>query len=355
MRILFVSWRDLAHPQAGGSEVLIDRLARGVQARGHEAALLCGRPVAPRPYTVVAAGGTYSQYLRVPLAHARRFRDWDLLVDVENGIPYFSPLWRRRPSLCLMHHVHKDQWATRFPAPVAAVGRALEHHAVPLVYRNRLFVAVSPSTADAVAELGVPRSRIRVMPEGVDPAPTPAPTRSSTPLFLALGRLVPHKRVDVLLRAWDRVRAVTGGTLVVAGDGPELPRLRTLAGPGVELRGPVSEAEKHRLLGSAWLFVHTAHHEGWGIVVMEAAAAATPTLAFDVPGVRDAVVHGSTGELVASEDALVDRWIHLAFDAAERERLGVNARARATGFDWDTTVDRFLGFAEEALALASLP
>ena len=51
--ILFVAWRDLANRQAGGSEVLVDRLASGVLARGHQVTLLCGGTVAERPYRVV--------------------------------------------------------------------------------------------------------------------------------------------------------------------------------------------------------------------------------------------------------------------------------------------------------------
>ena len=73
-------------------------------------------------------------------------------------------------------------------------------------------------------------------------SPAPPPTaRSPQPLFLALGRL-PAKRLDVLLRLWDQVRPVTGGQLVIAGDGPERARLRRWPGPGVEFAGRVSEA-----------------------------------------------------------------------------------------------------------------
>src|SRR3954471_14168090 len=94
LRVLFVSWRDMAHPQAGGSELLVDRLARGLIQRGHEAALVCGGPVGQHEYPVADAGGTYGQYVRAPLAYWRHFGDADLVVDVENGLPFFSPLWR---------------------------------------------------------------------------------------------------------------------------------------------------------------------------------------------------------------------------------------------------------------------
>jgi glycosyltransferase involved in cell wall biosynthesis len=123
-----------------------------------------------------------------------------------------------------------------------------------------------------------------------------------------------------------------------------------MAGPGVELPGWVTEAEKHRLLGSAWLLVHPAAVEGWGLVVMEAAARETPTLGFDVPGVRDSVVDGRSGVLARSDDGLVGAWTQLAADGPGRHAMGRWARARARQFSWSSTVDRFLEVAAEARA-----
>jgi glycosyltransferase involved in cell wall biosynthesis len=348
LRVLFLSWRDLAHPQRGGSEYVNHRLATGLQARGHEVALLAGGPVASREYAVVDAGGTYSQYLRAPVRARRRFGDWDLVVDVENGIPFFSPWWWRGPILCLVHHVHVEQWGMYFPAPIAWTGRTLESRVMPRAYRRHLFVAVSPSTATSLAALGVDRARIRTIEMGCDPVPVTAP-RSESPMFLSLGRLVPHKRVGRLLELWERVRPVTGGRLVVAGDGPELARLRTLAGPGVELLGAVPEADKRRLLAEAWVLVHTAHHEGWGTVIMEAASVGTPTIGFDVPGVRDSVVDGESGLLARDDDAFVAAWIRLATDEGERARLAQGARERAATFTWDRSVDAFEAACREAV------
>jgi glycosyltransferase involved in cell wall biosynthesis len=351
MRVLFMSWRDLAHPQAGGCEYVNDRLAIGLTARGHEVALLCGDPVAEHPYRVHGLGGTYAQYARAPFAYHRRFRRWDVLVDVENGIPFFSPVWRRGPVVCLVHHVHVDQWSMYFRAPAARLGRALETAAMPRIYRDRLFVAVSRSTADSLVDLGVDPSRIRVVEMGVEPVDA-LYRASPTPLFLALGRLVPHKRVELLLELWERVRPVTGGTLVIAGEGPEHERLRDLAGDGVELRGAVTEAEKRHLLGAAWILVHAAHHEGWGTVIMEAAAAGTPTVAFDVPGVRDSVVDGETGILADGDDAFVRAWSRLATDATARAAMSERARARAATFTWDRAVERFERVLVEAVGRA---
>jgi glycosyltransferase involved in cell wall biosynthesis len=355
MRFLFVAWRDMAHPKAGGSEVVIDMLARGLIQRGHEATLLCGGPTGPRLYPVVANAGTYTQYLMAPLRYARRFRGVDVVVDVVNGMPYFSPLWRRRPRLASVTHVHTSQWSRYFPPPIAAAARFVERHGLRLAYRNTRFITISESSRGDLSSLGLDRSHIYLMRLGSTVDGTgDSVERSPEPMFVALGRLAPNKRLDLLLDLWKRVSAQTGGRLVIAGDGPERARLaeRIRSEPGlhnVVLEGRVSEARKAELLRQAWLIVHTAEHEGWGLVITEAALCRTPALAYNAPGVRDAVQDGVTGVLVGSDDAFADQWIALAGDAQRRERLGVSAAELAAVATWDRTVEDFLTAAEAAI------
>jgi glycosyltransferase involved in cell wall biosynthesis len=183
----------------------------------------------------------------------------------------------------------------------------------------------------------------------MNPPAITAPT-SREPLFVAVGRLVPHKRVDLLLDMWDRVHPLVGGRLVIVGDGPERARLEALAGPGVHFAGRVPGEAKERLLGAAWALVHPSLLEGWGLVVMEAAVHGTPTLAFDVPGVRDSVVHGRTGLLAGSADEFEQPWLALAADRRRREALGQRAKERAALFSSKATADRFEVVALEAVA-----
>jgi glycosyltransferase involved in cell wall biosynthesis len=118
----------------------------------------------------------------------------------------------------------------------------------------------------------------------------------------------------------------------------------------VTFAGHVTDEEKWRLLRRAWLLVHGAHHEGWGIAVVEAAACGTPALAFDVPGVRDAVVAGETGVLVDDETELTAAWVQLSADPHIRRRLGDAAHRRASTLSWEATVSQFVAVAEEAIA-----
>jgi glycosyltransferase involved in cell wall biosynthesis len=349
LRIVALSWRDLVHPSAGGAEVLIDRILTGLHERGHDVTLVCGGPTSRHQFDVRDAGGTYSQYLRAPAICTRHFRDADVLIDVQNGLPYFSPLWRRRPSVCLVHHVHTDQWGARFPGPVAALFRSTERRAMPAIYRNRRYVAISRSTAISLSTIGVRPESITVIESGVDAPQGPATPRSAEPLLLSLNRLVPHKRIEQLLKAWSLVHTKIGGRLVIAGDGPLIEDLRRQARtiPRVDVLGRVEEAKKAELLASAWVVLSAAHHEGWGMSVLEGAAFGTPTLAVDAPGIRDAVVDGVTGCLVAPKDerelprALGRAMVELVRDTAHRDELGTAARRRAADLSWSHAVDRW--------------
>jgi glycosyltransferase involved in cell wall biosynthesis len=350
-RLLFIAWRDLANRRAGGSEVLVDRLAAGMKARGDRVSLLCGGPSAERDYEVIRSGGTYSQFVRAPAAYWRHVRDSDLVVEVCNGMPFLTPLWCGRPKICLVNHMHTELWRMMFPRPVAAMGRFAESKVMPWAHRDNLFLTVSNSTADALREIGVADDRIRQICNGVV-QPDPLTPRSAEPLFVALGRLTEYKRIDMLLRLWERVRHVVGGKLVIVGDGPERPRLETLAGPDVIFTGRVSEEEKHRLLCSAWLLLHPAMIEGWGIVITEAAIRGTPAIGFDVPGLRDSVVNGHTGLLVKNEGQFASAWASLALDRQRSDAIGVAARDRAERLHWSAAVEGFAQVADEALGRA---
>lgn len=351
MRVLINSWRDLCHPNAGGSEVVVDQLANGLRHRGHDVTVRAGGPTDDHEhYTAVAGGGTYTQY--VPrLSDVRRMRSMDIVVDVNNGMGFYSPLFTDVPTVGLVHHVHTSQWPLYFPAPIAALGSWQERALMPRAYRSSVIVATSPSTHASLKDLGLHPDRIRQIPLTVDLHAPDDVAKSPEPLVVACGRLTAHKRIDVLLQLWERVRPTTGGRLVIIGDGPERARLEAMAGPGVEFTGHVSNEEKARLLASAWLLTHTAPWEGWGLVITEAGVCGTPSVGFDVRGVRDAIRGGRSGLLAADGDEFVASWLSLVGDPELRARLGEGARRYANSLAAADPADVFEAVLLEAIEL----
>jgi glycosyltransferase involved in cell wall biosynthesis len=228
------------------------------------------------------------------------------------------------------------------------VGPLLEGPVSRRVYEGAAFVAVSPSTRRDMRRRLRLRGPIQVVPNGMTSIPGAARERSATPRITCVGRLVPHKRLELLLEALPQALAATPDLRVdLVGDGPERARLEELVAElaledVVTFHGRVDDETRDRLLGAAWLTVQPSHHEGWGLTVLEANARGVPALAFRVPGLRDAV-RPDTGWLVPEGGplgpALVQALETLA-DPDAAAAIARRARAWAAGFSWEATAAR---------------
>lgn len=313
-RVAVVNWRDTEHSSAGGAEAYAWQYARALRDGGAEVELLTAREPGQTAtavkdgITVRRRGGTVGFYLATALRLLARRRRLDAVVDPSCGLPVFAPLFvrRRTPVVLVVHHVHQAQFATHFPAPVAGIAGWLERVLMPLVYRRRTVVAVSSSTIEEMrTQLGW-RGPIGLLENGATLPDLGAgsPEEQDPDRVVVLGRLVTHKRVDLVLHALDALRSERPRLRVdVVGDGPERPALEGLAarlglGHRVTFHGFVDEPTKSALLRRAAVHVCASDAEGWGLTVIEAAGHGVPTLARDVPGLRDSVRRGETGWLV---------------------------------------------------------
>ncbi|MBI4408722.1 MAG: glycosyltransferase family 4 protein, partial [Gemmatimonadetes bacterium] len=284
-------------------------------------------------------GGRYTFNLVAPGYYRARLRReaFDLVVEDLNKVPLFTPLWCGTPLVLLVHHLFGRTAFEEAAFPVAAATWLLER---PLarVYGRAPVQAVSRSTADDLERRGFAADRITVIPNGVDLeffTPDPSVLRAPLPTALYLGRLKRYKRVDLILRAFARLKdRGLRARLVIAGQGDYERQLRRLCrelglAEQVTMPGFVSEDDKRRQFRQAWVHVLTSHKEGWGISNLEAAACGTASVASDSPGLRDSVVDGVTGFLVphGDLDSLTDRLERLLTDAQLRDRLGAQARA----------------------------
>jgi glycosyltransferase involved in cell wall biosynthesis len=352
VRIIVANWRDPWHPQAGGAERYAWEMARGLAARGAVVRFLTARaPGQSRRerrdgIEIIRVGGRFTVYPLVLgwlLAHRRSA---DLVLDCQNGIPFFTPvvLPRRVPVLCVMHHVHATQFGVHFPPWMARVGRLLEGPAARTVYRRHACVAVSPSTIATMRDRLHWTGDIYLIPNG---APVPEPSVPGAPGaaegLVWVGRLVVHKRAELILPVAER-----GFTIDVIGRGPagdalsEAITSRRLTG-GVRLRGFLPEDEKRAVLSGSLLHLNTSQGEGWGLCVLEAAALGVPTVAYDVEGLRDSVREGETGWLVRDGEQLADiveRAAKELADPARRAQVAAACRDWASRLGWDRSTAR---------------
>jgi glycosyltransferase involved in cell wall biosynthesis len=361
-RIHFVAWRDLDDPEAGGSELHAHKVASlwaeaGLDVTFRTSAVPGGPPALTRGgYRVLRRAGRYAVFPGAAWEGIRMGqRPGDGLVEIWNGMPFFSPLWYRGPRVVFLHHVHAEMWGMVLPPALARLGDAVERRLAPPVYRHSRVVTLSESSRREIEEmLGLRADRITVAPPGVDPRYTPAPgaMRSPVPLVVAVGRLVPVKRFDVLLRALARVKKEQPALeAVIVGEGYERPALESLraevgATDWVQLPGRGGEDELLSWYRRAWVVASSSQREGWGMTLTEAAACGTPSVATNIAGHADAVLDGESGLLVDDEDDLAQALARVLGDEVLRSRLAKGALARARWFTWEATARRAL----EALA-----
>jgi glycosyltransferase involved in cell wall biosynthesis len=356
-RILFLNWRDLSNPASGGAESYTEQIARRFVRAGASITLFTSTFEGAPPYDwsneylVIRKGSRFGVYLAAA-RHLKRYAShYDAVVDFQNGIPFFAPLWgpAAMPVVCVLHHVHQRQFDLYFRWPMNHVGRLLEGRVSRRVYGDRPMVAVSPSTrAEMRRELRM-RGPVHIVPNGVD-APQPSSMiRSPSPSIALVTRLVPHKQISHLievvpdlLRRWPDLR------VDIAGSGTEHQALeeqvrRLGLEKTVTLPGRVSEQTKSDLLAQAWLTVAPSVAEGWGLTVMEANTVGTPAVAYDVPGLRDSVRHGVTGWLVQSGESLATALVNALDELSDPHRqrqVAEQARAWAHSFSWDSSAER---------------
>lgn len=347
LRIAVVNWRDPWHPAAGGAETYAWEMARRFVRAGARVRFVTARaPGQARHQTVEGVrldrmGGLFTVYPLVLAWLLRRRSRFDVVLDCQNGIPFFTPwvLRRRTRIFCVVHHVHDRQFGVHLPRWQAMIGRFLEGPASRWSYRGRASVAVSPSTVEAMRERLGWTGRIHIIPNGVNTTIDEKIEKSRRPRLVCVGRLVAHKRVDLLLDAVTELRERWPDlTVDIIGRGPEEERLRARLPEGVTMHGYLSEEEKERLISQAWLQVNASQGEGWGLCVLEAAALGVPTVAFDVDGLRDAIRHGRTGWLVP-EGAGLAKGIAAALDELDGTQ-SARCRAWAARFCWDSSAER---------------
>lgn len=232
-----------------------------------------------------------------------------------------------------------------------------------LLRRVNMFLPVSQYTAGLLHEHGVPPSRTHVVPNGTDPERfrprdgTPVRERlglSGRTILLTVGRLVRRKGIDTVLRALPTIADTCPDvTYVIAGTGPDRPRLDQLAARlgvrnRVQFAGEVDHDRLPLFYSAADLFVMPAREdppdiEGFGLVFLEANACGTPVIGARSGGIPDAIRDGETGLLVPPDapDALADAAIRILTTPGLADTLGEQGRHRAVHeASWDRVADR---------------
>ncbi|MEO5842788.1 MAG: glycosyltransferase family 4 protein [Acidimicrobiales bacterium] len=351
------AFRDLDDPEGGGAEEHAAQVCAHLALAGIDVTMHTGRVKgAPRDvrrdgYRVLRRGGRLGVFAMSPFDEITgRMGPCDGLIEVFHGVPFFAPLWSRKPQIGLVHHVHLGTWDMLLPGPLGRVGEFFERHAVPIVYRKRALVTAALSARDEIVEhYRAAPERIAIAYHGVDPRFTTGGARSPRPLVVTVARMMPQKGLDDLLPALIDVRSrVPDAEAVIVGDGPHRERLEAKAialGAGDWLRfvGKVSDDELVSWYQRAWVVASASKREGFGLTLTEAAACGTPVVATRIPGHLDAVDDGRSGLLVDNLAEFADAVVALLNDADRRDALRAGALEHAAKFTWEASTAALFG------------
>lgn len=354
--VLLLCWRDTSHPQGGGSETYLQRIGAHLAHSGLTVTLRTARYRGARRHDtadgihISRAGGRYTVYIWAalamlgarlgigPLRHTRP----DVIIDTQNGVPFFARLIYGRRVALLVHHCHREQWPVAGPL-LGRLGWAVESQLAPRLHRHNQYITVSLPSAHDLTTLGVDTHRIAIVRNGLDPAPphtltiTPAPN----PRIVVLSRLVPHKNIEDALDAVAALRPdIPQLHLDIIGSGWWQTRLADHAAhlgiaDAVTFHGHIDDTAKHGVLQQSWVHVLPSRKEGWGLAVIEAAQHGVPTIGYrSAGGLTDSIVDGVTGILVDNPHHLTQQLRQLLTDNIARTELGTKALERTYDFSW---------------------
>jgi glycosyltransferase involved in cell wall biosynthesis len=329
--------------QKGGMERQAGQLATRLAARGHR--VVCVSTIAPRHYGERGLELPGVTVHRVPVTRTPVFESAARALFARSGGVDVIYAAHYRCGL----HAGRIARATRTPV-VCKFACSGEHGDFRVMGTGRLeemraldrYVCMTDALKEEALAHGLDAAKIVSIPNGVDLGAFSRPRREEPGLVLFCGRLNTQKRLDVLLRAVEKVKAAR---LEVAGTGEEEDALRALARSlGIEGRVDFlgARSDVAALHARAQVFCLPSASEGLPNALLEALAAGTPSVATDIPGNRDVATEGREGLLVppGDVDALARAIARLLEDRALAGRLGAAGRERARAFDLESVARR---------------
>ncbi|AIU69538.1 glycosyl transferase [Thermococcus eurythermalis] len=349
MKILWLNWKDIQHPEAGGAEVYTHEIAKRLVKKGYEVTLFTSHfKGAERRDEIdgieIVREGKIVGLFDTVYSHAKRFYrenkdEFDLVIDEINTRPFLTPKYVDKPIIALIHQLAVEFWDYKTPFPINLIGKHFLEPYWLRHYVNIKTITVSESTKADLERLGF--KDVEIVYNGLDGnilEEVPEKEEEFTAIFV--GRLTPTKKPEDAIKAF---KMFDKGKLWVVGRGELMEKLKKRYGQdNIDFKGFVPENEKIELMKRAHVLLVPGIREGWGRVVIEANALGTPVVGYNVPGLRDSIKHGYNGLLCEpNPKAMSEALEELYEDEALRKRLSENALEWAKRFDWDESAERF--------------
>jgi len=369
MNILILNWRDVRHPKSGGAELVTMEHAKGWTRLGHSVTwLTAGYDGARSQDTVdgvrfIRRFGSLTIYLYAPFFLISQSRKFDVVVDEVHGLPFFSILFTKKPVVVYIHEIADEIWDFMFSFPINRIGKIFEKMYFRL-YHNCLFWTVAPSTVRELVLRGIPESQCTAIPNPIIVQKKEYLTRlakEKVPTYIFVSRVVRMKGIEEVIKSFSFIlREQKKAMLWIVGGGEQsyIRELREMMQDygiqkNVKFFGTVSEQEKFSLMGRAHILLHASVKEGWGLVVLEAASVGTPSVVYNVSGLKDIVLHQKTGIVITnnSPQEMAQEATRLVTDKTTYTAYQKNGIRWARSFSWPEVTKQSLKILTQAIQL----
>jgi len=363
MNILILSWRGSGHPLAGGAEQVTWEYAKGWTKVGHKVTLFTSAYDGSDAYQIKDNIEIYrqgDQFFGVKLAAIywylfKNKNKYDLIVDEFHGLPFFSPIWAgNTKKLGFIHEIAQKVWDLNpWPFPLNKVaaffGKFGEPWIFRLFYSQIPFLTVSESTKSDLDNWGI--KKVEIIKNGVLlPTTLPKIQKNKKLTLVYLSAIAKDKGIEDALEVFKKVKnVIPDAQFFIMGKGyPEYLEFLKRICPEAKFLGFVDDETKFKILSQSHFLIFPSVYEGWGLVVIEAAAVGTPTIAYNVAGVKDSVLDGRTGILAPAMDTqvLAELILSTDFRSQKYQKMSDDAISYSKKFDWSQSIKKSLKYIE---------
>lgn len=228
MNILWLTWKDLDHPRAGGAELINEGLAKCLAEDGHSITFIVHRfkiaeaGLSPAQtersgFQIIRTGSRFTVYWKAFRYYKKHLQGWpDIIIDEINTVPFFASLYTKEKVILFIHQLAREIWYYQTNYPLSYLGYMLEP--VYLKILNHIpVITVSNSTKEDLARFGFKKEKIHIIPEAINIAPLPSkdgrvswPAKYPHLTLLSLGAIRPMKRVHFIIQAFNQMKKKAG-------------------------------------------------------------------------------------------------------------------------------------------------
>jgi len=365
MNILILNWRDTKNPKSGGAEVVTMEHAKAWTNRGHNVTWFTSKFENAKEkekingINIVRHGNFITVFIHAFIFYFFSDQKFDLVIDEIHGLPFFTPLYARIPKIVFIHEVADEIWDYMYPFPINYIGKIIE----PLyfkLYKNIRFWTDAQSTTDDLVQKGIKRKNcIAINCPIENKSLNKLPKKEKIPTFIFVSRVVKMKGIEEVIRAFFYIlRELKDSRLWIVGDGEKkyVEELKeTMCSFSISTKvkffGRVENAKKLELMRKAHILLHASVKEGWGLVVIEAASQATPSVVYNVSGLRDSVKNGRTGVVLNQNTGkeMANQTIKLFNDKKKYKVYQENALLWAKSLTWEKATKQSLKLIESEI------